>query len=103
MRGKRKHSGEPILKNGITAMPIDPLLPLIMAHRPLALNNRTRAKSLADLPIDARNLAQTRERLAAAILEQIEFAQAEALARAGWHDGEATSQIAHTKPMLEQK
>lgn len=83
-------------------MSVDPLLPMIMAHRPLAMNNRLRAQIVADTPIDARDLAGTRERLCAAILEQIVFAQAEALTRSDWPD-ESAPQIGANARMIEQK
>ena len=62
------------------AAKIDPLLPVIVAGRPMHFNNLHRAKMIAEAP---------RDQLAAMALEQIEFAQAEALQRRTWDDDRA--------------
>jgi hypothetical protein len=56
---------------------IDPLLPLIVAGRPMHFNNLHRAKMIVEAP---------RSELHATALAMIEFAQAEALQRRTWED-----------------
>lgn len=63
---------------------VDPLLPLIVHGRSLALNNNSRAQLVAQVLIDVRDMRATRLRIEQAVLEQIEFAQAEAIARQNW-------------------
>ena len=63
---------------------IDPLLPMIVAGRPMHFNNLHRAKMIAEAP---------RSELPATALAMIEFAQAEALQRRTWEDERA--RIAH--------
>lgn len=56
---------------------IDPLLPMIVAGRPMHFNNLHRAKIIAEA---------SRKDAEAVALAMIEFAQAEALQRRSWEE-----------------
>jgi len=70
---------------------IDPLLPVIFAGRPMHFNNLHRAKIIAEA---------RRQDVTAIALEQIEFAQAEALQRRAWDDERAEGVSGSSKHSL---